>query len=221
MQIPTTINFVIEPEFATCFTFADGIRMDFTQTVPRSEFEKRFPDLLDLTKIRQLSYEPLNNHFGIIRPDGSATVYSDLSIASEEFLAIDDKIEEIYIWFYDIFMFFTRPSKYHEYDNENHLWIISSDNYKLLMLSNISNEIQIKLDEFAQSRNYDNIISACSYANSEVTKYQQEGLHCVQIRDAIWNKLYEIFAEVDNGTRPVPLKFEEIESEFPALVWPD
>ena len=48
----------------------------------------------------------------------------------------------------------------------------------------IVNKTQKRLDDFAKTRNYDGILSACTYATSEVPKFNAEGVYCVQIRDA-------------------------------------
>ena len=69
-------------------------------------------------------------------------------------------------------------------------------------------------------RNYDNILSACTYATSSVPKFQVEGQYCVDMRDQTWSKLYEMLAEVIGGTRSMPTKYEDIESELPTLEWP-
>lgn len=79
-------------------------------------------------------------------------------------------------------------------------------------------QVQKYLDESAQSKGYDNILSACTYATSAVPKFQVEGQAAVEFRDAVWSKCYEIFDEVQAGTRTIPT-FEELSSEFPELVW--
>lgn len=78
---------------------------------------------------------------------------------------------------------------------------------------------QQRLDDFARTRNYDNILSACTYATSTVNKFQQEGQRAVDLRDLSWAKLYEILEEVESGIRPLPQSFEEIEKELPVLSW--
>ena len=80
-------------------------------------------------------------------------------------------------------------------------------------------ETKNKLDAFAQTRMYDNILSACTYATSSIPKFQQEGQRCVDLRDATWTKLYEIFNEITAGTRPQIRDYIEIENELPVLVW--
>lgn len=77
------------------------------------------------------------------------------------------------------------------------------------------------LDAFAQTRGYDDILSACTYADSLVSKFSDEGSYCKIVRDETWSKLYDILAEVESGTRPLPESYEEIEPELPELKWPD
>jgi len=90
---------------------------------------------------------------------------------------------------------------------------------------NLKNEItgrtQQRLDEFARTRNYDGILSLCTYATSTNLKFKQEGQYGVEVRDTTWAKLYEILAEVESGTRPIPSGYDEIESELPQLQWPN
>jgi hypothetical protein len=79
---------------------------------------------------------------------------------------------------------------------------------------------QRRLDEFARTRNYDGILSACTYSTSTVPKFATEGQYAVEARDATWAKLYSILDEVNAGTRPITSGFSAIESELPVLVWP-
>lgn len=80
---------------------------------------------------------------------------------------------------------------------------------------------QKRLDDFARTRNYDNILSACTYATSTVPKFRQEGQYCVNARDNTWATLYTILAEVQAGTRPMPSGYEDIEPLLPVLEWPE
>lgn len=80
---------------------------------------------------------------------------------------------------------------------------------------------QKRLDDFAKTRNYDGILSACSYIDDPYPKFQTEGQYCVTARSQTWLKLYEIQTEVQQGLRPMPTKFSDIEGELPVLVWPE
>jgi hypothetical protein len=79
---------------------------------------------------------------------------------------------------------------------------------------------QKRLDDFAKTRNYDGILSACTYATSTAPKFKAEGQYCLGARDATWAKLYDMLAQVEAGTRPIPSGFADIEGELPVLAWP-
>ncbi len=89
------------------------------------------------------------------------------------------------------------------------------------LLAQIVQATQTRLDAFAQGRNYDGILSACSYATSTVPKFQTEGLYCVQARDATWAALYVILAQIQAGERPLPQGYADLEAQLPILAWPD
>jgi len=86
--------------------------------------------------------------------------------------------------------------------------------------SEIIKAVQIRLDTFAQSRNYDSILSACTYATSVIEKFSSEGQYAVNARDMTWAELYTILGEVQGGLRPMPTGYAEIEPELPLLQWP-
>jgi hypothetical protein len=79
--------------------------------------------------------------------------------------------------------------------------------------------VQRRLDDFARTRGYDSILSACSYAASTVASFKAEGAYCVGARDTHWQKCYQIMAAVQAGTRPVPT-VQQVLAEMPALAWP-
>jgi hypothetical protein len=79
---------------------------------------------------------------------------------------------------------------------------------------------QARLDDFAQTRNYDSILSACTYTGSEKPKFAAEGQYAKDARDDTWAALYAILAEVQAGTRPMPTGFEDVEPDLPILAWP-
>lgn len=84
----------------------------------------------------------------------------------------------------------------------------------------ITTATQQRLDDFAKTRNYDGILSACTYATSTVQKFQAEGQYCVNARDATWAKLYQIMSDVQAGIRQPPMGYADIEVELPLLEWP-
>ena len=88
------------------------------------------------------------------------------------------------------------------------------------LISRITFETQQRLDAFAQTRNYDGIMSACTYATSAIPKFAEEGQYCVTARDTTWATLYTIMAEVEAQTRPMPSGYSDIEPLLPVLAWP-
>jgi len=83
----------------------------------------------------------------------------------------------------------------------------------------IVTSVQLRLDTFARTRNYDSILSACTYATSQVPKFASEGQQCVDLRDATWSTLYSLLAEVQAGTKVMPSDYLEVEPLLPALQW--
>lgn len=80
---------------------------------------------------------------------------------------------------------------------------------------------QRRLDDFARTRGYDNILSLCTYATSTVSKFAVEGQRGVEARDATWVKLTRILDEVLAGKRQMPAGYSDIEPELPPLSWPE
>ena len=85
----------------------------------------------------------------------------------------------------------------------------------------IIKEVQSRLDVFAKTRNYDGILSACTYATDPDPRFSSEGQYCITARSATWAALYQILGEVQAGTRPAPSGYQDIEPELPALSWPN
>lgn len=86
------------------------------------------------------------------------------------------------------------------------------------IITSFTGAIQARLDAFAQERGYDGILSASTYAASKVPKFKAEGQAAVNLRDATWAAAYQILADVEAGTRPMP-SVDEIMAELPATVW--
>ena len=79
--------------------------------------------------------------------------------------------------------------------------------------------IQKRLDDFVKTRNYDNILSACTYATSTVPKFAEEGQHCVDLRDQTWASAYQILEDVQLKKIPMPASIDDIASRLPVLAW--
>lgn len=79
---------------------------------------------------------------------------------------------------------------------------------------------QARLDDFAKTRGYDGILSACTYATSTIPKFAAEGQYCVGARDATWGALYALMDDVMAGKWQMPAEFADVEPLLPALGWP-
>ena len=114
-----------------------------------------------------------------------------------------------------------RPTKNHTFDYTTKQWIDprTPEQIASALQSEIVKATQNRLDTFAQTRNYDGILSACTYATSMVPTFAIEGQRCVELRDTTWAALYVILGEIQANTRPVPAGFAGIEGELPLLVW--
>ena len=84
----------------------------------------------------------------------------------------------------------------------------------------VTQATQKRLDDFARTKTYDSILSACTYATSAIPRLQTEGQYCVTARDNTWETLYTILEEVAAGTRALPSGYDEIEPLLPVLAWP-
>lgn len=110
---------------------------------------------------------------------------------------------------------------YEVYDLEPEQAAANEQAKKDRILQDVITQTQARLDDFAKTRLYDGILSLCTYATSTNPKFQAEGQYGVEARDATWAKLYEMLAEVEAGTRPMPEGFADVEPELPALSWPE
>jgi hypothetical protein len=81
-------------------------------------------------------------------------------------------------------------------------------------------QVTKRLNQFVVTRDYDSILTACSYAGSADPSFAAEGQYCIEARDATWEVVRGIFQAVENGQRAFPASWEEIEAELPALAWP-
>lgn len=86
------------------------------------------------------------------------------------------------------------------------------------MKKQLTDAVQARLDAFAQTRGYDGIMSAASYATSTDAVFKAEGERAVALRDATWRQCYTIMADVLAGNRQVPTA-EELFAELPVLSW--
>lgn len=80
----------------------------------------------------------------------------------------------------------------------------------------LTDAIQHVLDTKAQELNYDSCLSVCSYVDTGVSKFDDEGRAFRAWRSAVWAKGYEILAEVQAGEREMPTG-DELLAMLPAL----
>jgi hypothetical protein len=78
--------------------------------------------------------------------------------------------------------------------------------------------VQSHLDAKAQERNYDNIVSACSYAGAP-NPFQADGSAFVAWRGDVWAACYQIMGEVQGGQHGAPT-IADLIAELPVLVLP-
>lgn len=83
----------------------------------------------------------------------------------------------------------------------------------------LTTAVQKHLDDTAKTRNYDSILSLCSYAASAHPKFGPEGQAGVAWRDSVWATCYAIMADVQAGTRAVPTEADLL-AALPAMAWP-
>lgn len=76
--------------------------------------------------------------------------------------------------------------------------------------------IQHILDVEAQKLGYDNCNSVCTYIETGVQKFDDEGRAFRAWRSAVWAKGYEILADVQSGKMEIPTE-EELIKLLPAL----
>lgn len=78
--------------------------------------------------------------------------------------------------------------------------------------------VQEHMDEMAKTRGYDNILSACSYINTGVERFDIEGEQARKWRSQVWAYCYEYLDEVLAGERQIP-SLEELIYELPVIDW--
>lgn len=90
---------------------------------------------------------------------------------------------------------------------------------KAQLIQSLTTAVQSHMDAKARERNYDGIMSLCTYATSANPKFASEGQAGVVWRDAVWATCYEILAAVESGVRAAPTT-DELIAELPAFAWP-
>lgn len=97
--------------------------------------------------------------------------------------------------------------------------IAAADPPPALTVTDFTNAVQAHLDATARTRNYDGILSACSYATSADLKFGAEGKAAVIWRDKVWLYCYAELAKVQAATRSVPATTAAFVAELPVISW--
>ena len=63
---------------------------------------------------------------------------------------------------------------------------------------------QDALDTFAKTRNYDGIMSVCSYSGSTDPQFAAEAAYCMDLRDHTWRMAYAVLDDIASGTMELP-----------------
>lgn len=95
---------------------------------------------------------------------------------------------------------------------------VSTDIY-LAFEDAVKAEVQKKLDDFAREKGYDDLRSACMYANSNIEVYRTDGIRASELRDLTWYTLYVYFNDVITGVRDLPVTWNDIAQNLPELTW--
>ena len=78
---------------------------------------------------------------------------------------------------------------------------------------------QSLLDNFAKTRDYDDIKSVCSYKDSTVEKFRLEAVRAIYLRDMTWGSLNNYLNNVLTGNTSAPLGWNDIVDNLPVLSW--
>ena len=97
--------------------------------------------------------------------------------------------------------------------------IAAADPPPALTAADFTAAVQAHLDATARTRNYDGILSACSYATSTNLPFSLEGKAAVAWRDAVWLYCYQQLALVQAGTRSIPASTAAFITELPSITW--
>jgi hypothetical protein len=90
-----------------------------------------------------------------------------------------------------------------------------------LLEPSIISAVQNLLDTTAQSKGYNDIISACSYAAQAVGQpFQAEGMAFLTWRSTVWNTAYTMLAQIKAGTIAMPTVAQAL-ALIPAFVDPN
>ena len=149
----------------------------------------------------------------VVRPDGKAEVWIRRDIRQEE------TPEGGHAWVAEEVHFQTVQTREEIVANADVLFFQKSGIQKRL-----TDAVQNWMDEKVHTeKDYDNLASACSYANSTDPIFRAEAEACIAWRDRVWRYCYNVLNAVKVSLRSIPTVEEllaELDAELP-LVWPE
>lgn len=83
----------------------------------------------------------------------------------------------------------------------------------------LTDAVQNYMDEVAKQKNYDNILSACSYVDTGDSEFDNDGILARKWRSAVWRTYYTVLADVLSGERGIPNENELRNVILPRLNW--
>ena len=101
-------------------------------------------------------------------------------------------------------------------------WVLNSPKRRENKAARLRGAVQSHLDQSAQARGYDSILSAVSYADeAAVPRFQAEGLAFRAWRSQVWAACYELLADVNDGQIVEPASETELIALLPTLELPE
>lgn len=97
---------------------------------------------------------------------------------------------------------------------------IEWDSKRQLIVTKLLKEaVKKHLDNEARNKDYDSILSACSYLNSKIKAWSDEAKNFIEWRDDVWAYALKVLDEVESGDREFPSE-SQLLSELPVIIWP-
>jgi len=99
------------------------------------------------------------------------------------------------------------------------VWLVEVNAPPSPTIKEYQDAVQAMLDGKAREKNYDGILSLCSYVTSTNPTFAAEAAAGVAGRDAAWSTCYQALLDVQNNLRVAPTVAEML-AEIPGIVWP-
>jgi hypothetical protein len=76
--------------------------------------------------------------------------------------------------------------------------------------------VQTMLDVYANTWQYDSLLSATSYVTSALPKFQHEAVALIAWRDVVWSSCYASMASIQAGTKTMPASIDAFIATLPS-----